>query len=104
MKTLTALCPNYSDATSWYRAIGPLSRLKEKRGDFTISMPSIVDWATLSTSSGVFVQRPCEKRHVEAIEIARACDKFIWIDYDDDLLNVPGDNPNYEDHRRSRTR
>lgn len=104
MRTITCLMPNPSDATSWYRAMGPLSRLKETRNDFMISMPSMVDWATLSTSAGVFVQRPCEKRHVDAIEIAKACDKFVWIDYDDDLLNVPADNANYEFFAKEETK
>lgn len=43
----------------------------------------------------VFFQRPSAAKHVEAIRLAKDMGKPVWVDYDDDLMSVPTDNPAY---------
>lgn len=88
MKTLLAFAPAYTDATSFYRAFGPLGELK-KQYDINIIRGEEVNWATLSTVDALFLQRPFNSTHVQIVEMARGNGKKIWIDYDDDLYSVP---------------
>ena len=83
--------PNPTDATSFYRAVGPLQDLKRKMG-FILQIGSDVNWATLKGTDAVFMQRPFTKNHVQILEMAQANGKKVWVDYDDDLFSVPRSN------------
>lgn len=91
MKTLTFYSPSYKDATSFYRAVGPLQELKKKMG-FLLSHGSDTNWATLKGSDAVFMQRPYANNQVQILEMAQANGLKVWVDYDDDLFTVPRSN------------
>lgn len=97
-KEIVVLCsiPDINDATSFYRAVGPLSHLR-KTSPRPISY-TIVDqfsWANVALADVVFFQRPSLDAHLKAMQLCKDMGKPIWVDYDDDLLNVPTDNPTY---------
>lgn len=96
-KQIKLLCiiPDPDDGTSFYRAMGPFGLLRK-----TIDIDFIVDdrlcrkeWAILECCDAVFFQRPFTERHLEAVTVAKEAGKKVWLDYDDDLLTVPSDNP-----------
>lgn len=93
-KSILVNCPNPTDATSFYRGIGPFGALK-KQMNLTIAMANELTWATLSLVDCVYLQRPYDAAHVKAAEITKSNGKPLWIDYDDDLLSVGPDNPSH---------
>lgn len=80
------------DATSFYRGIGPLSRLK----GVEIFEPSYITWCELVQSDVLFMQRPITPQHVQVAEMAESIGLRIWIDYDDDIFSIPKSNPGHE--------
>lgn len=95
MKTLICLMPNPTDATSLYRGVGPLQSLKRRMGDVEMIFNPDISWATLKGCDAVFMQRPALDHHVRIIDVAQANRKPVWVDYDDDLFNVPRCNPTF---------
>jgi len=83
--------PQRKDGTSLYRAMMPLGELQ--RQGVRLVFVDEVSWATYALVDLVFMQRPFTQQHVHAAEMARINDKPLWVDYDDDLLNVPSENP-----------
>lgn len=94
MRSLMMFAPNPTDATSFYRAVGPLQHLKRKMG-FQLQVGSDVNWATLKGTDAVFLQRPSQANHCKIIDMARDNGKPVWVDYDDDLFAVPRSNRTY---------
>lgn len=90
---LHALIPNPVDSTSLYRGSGVISKLRYMM-DIDIITETNINWSSLSYSDILFVQRPWGKPFKDAIRIAKNNGLPVWVDYDDDLLNVPDWNPN----------
>jgi len=87
--------PSMFDATSFYRAAGPLSRLKKSSRNFSVNLFENWNWATLGLCDALFLQRPYTKEHVTITEMAKDSRMKVWIDYDDLLFDVPTDNPTF---------
>jgi hypothetical protein len=83
MTRILALYPNPTDATSWYRGVGVMSHLYKIDPNIRCEMTNLVHWTILKGYDIFFVQRPTLNEHITAIEIAKECNKKIWIDYDD---------------------
>lgn len=94
--SISVLCciPNPNDATSYYRAMGPLTALKRSMG-LNLRFDAKVTWATMKQVDAVFLQRPSSVDDVKIIEIAKNCGVPVWVDYDDNLLEVTPDNPSF---------
>lgn len=95
MTNLMVFCPSRSDATSFYRGMGPLGRLRQQRSDLNISIVDRVDWSLLRMVDAVFLQRPYDAAHLQMVQLAQDMKLPIWVDYDDDLFNLPTDNPSF---------
>ena len=80
-------------ACSYYRGIGPLSKLRELNPEIQIEYLSGVAWFSLADCDILFFVRPTEKTYIEAMELARSYGVPVWVDYDDCLHLVPEDNP-----------
>lgn len=93
MISLMVFCPNQADATSFYRGLGPLSKLKRQIRDLNLAFVTDVNWATLRMADVVFFQRPYTAAHLKIIKMAKRLHRPVWVDYDDDLFRVPLDNP-----------
>lgn len=91
---LLCMFPNDEDATSFYRGLGPLAEL-EKSGHIRIRTTKAYSWGELIRAHGLFLQRPFTPGHVEVIKLAKVMGLKVWVDYDDDLMNVPMDNPTF---------
>lgn len=93
MIRLMAFIPNPIDATSFYRGMGPLTHLVHSSNLLVEEREVNVNWATLSKYDALFMQRPFTSNHAEIVKMAYDNGIPIWLDYDDDLFNVPTDNP-----------
>lgn len=90
--------PGLADSTSFYRAAGPLYTLERQYpGEIEITTGGTnaneYEWPALRRADILFFQRPSIPAHVKIIESAIAHGLPVWIDYDDDLLSVPRENP-----------
>lgn len=96
MPNLAVMCPNQKDATSFYRALGPLGALRKQTRSLNLTFSGEYSWSVMGLIDVLFVQRPYTKPHLILIEMARASGVPVWVDYDDDLFNVPTDNPAFK--------
>ena len=90
------ISPDPLDATSFYRAVGPFSALRREIPGMTLSINVSCNWAVLAMADIVFVQRAYSNSHLEIVKLAKDMGKTVWLDYDDDLFNVPVDNPAHQ--------
>lgn len=90
-------CPGPADATSLYRAHGPLNWLEKDREDIELLLGSQnaqdYEWCYTERADILFFQRPSTPTHYKILEAAKSHNIPVWIDYDDDLTCVPQDNP-----------
>lgn len=93
--SLLCLIPNLTDATSFYRGVGPLGALRRSM-DLNLVFMTEINWASLKLCDGVFMQRPYSAAHRTIAEMCNEYNKPLWVDFDDDLLSVPEDNPNFD--------
>lgn len=83
---------NPIDATSFYRCLGPLTELGLRRPELNVSIFDVTNWVTIASSNAVFLQRPYKQSNLEVCVYAAKQGVPIWLDYDDDLWNIPSDN------------
>lgn len=93
-KVLT-LIPNVSDATSYYRASGVLSKMRYVM-DCDFLPESNVSWNSLAWADIAFAQRPFGESFYKACIIIKNNNIPLWIDFDDYLIDVPEWNPFYK--------
>jgi hypothetical protein len=92
MKNVIVFSPNLRDATSFYRAAGPFSCVKEP--GFNISIPKAdLEWWDFTGADVVYMHRPFLDEHVNAIEVAKNLNCKVWVDFDDNLWAIPDSNP-----------
>lgn len=88
------------DGTSFYRAFGPFNNLQRRYNEIEIINGSDdgfeYSWRTLGPVDIVFLQRPSTSIGLQIIKTAKRCNKPVWIDYDDDYINIPVSNPRHE--------
>lgn len=95
MINLLSIIPNTEDATSFYRACGPLAGVR-KDEEIHLVFANKITWATVTMQDAVFIQRPFLGEHLAAAQMANRCKRPLWIDFDDYLFGVPRDNPCYK--------
>lgn len=98
MINVLAICPNRMDSTSFYRGMGPLGELKRRMPDLNISLAGEVEWSLLELVDVLFLQRPTSDQHLLMAKIAKDEGVPVWVDFDDDLFNVPTDNPSFNSY------
>lgn len=92
--TIGVVSEDMHDATSFYRAYGPLGALLRNH-NIRVQPLENFSWAILKHIDILMMHRPFAPKHVQIAELARINKKPLWIDYDDDLLSVPYNNPTY---------
>ena len=95
MENLLVMVPQTTDATSFYRAIGPLAELRRVKKDLALTFVQEINWATLDLNDAIFMQRPYSDSQLKICDLAHQNKVPIWLDYDDDLFSVPEWNPCY---------
>lgn len=95
---LGTLIPTKTDATSLYRAVGPLTLLEKQIPGLVTAQMNEFDWSTLMGIDAMFVQRPFTENHHQIVKIVKRQRIPLWIDYDDFLFDVPKWNPVYSSY------
>lgn len=99
MKRLLILSRSDVDACSWYRVAGPLSHIAKQMPEIEIvwHKEDSISWSELAFYDALFFYRPVTPANYKAIDISKNMGLKVWIDYDDDLLNIPLANPCFKD-------
>lgn len=102
MKRILQVIPNETDPTSFYRGVGPITRLQKAYPELVFdSPPARMSWDTLMKYDIAFFQRPRVSQSVSAMQMCINMGLKIWVDYDDNYLEVPRDNPEYTTFEKS---
>lgn len=99
------MTPNRNDATSFYRGFGPFSHLRRNNENINI-IPGdgiSISWSTLAMVDIVVMQRPYSEQHLQLAKMVKDNNVKLWLDYDDDLFQVPSDNPAYDLYANEKT-
>lgn len=91
MITILAYCPGPKDPTSFYRGMMPLMEIQNKFHGYRIVEGDLMrtSWHHIAQADVVFLQRPHSPALRQVAEIAKEMGRPIWVDLDDDHLNVP---------------
>ena len=97
MKPITIACviPIAADPTSFYRGVGPLAQLAKDNPEIRLTFPQGFEWSQFKMADLVYLQRPADPTHFGGLCVAKDLGLPVWIDFDDDNLAVPKDNPMY---------
>lgn len=93
---MNLLCwiPMEHDATSFYRALQPISQLRHIVPDLNIfHVPKEINMIHIAHMDVVFLQRPTSEAHLELIDMCKNLGVKVWVEYDDNLFCVPASNP-----------
>jgi hypothetical protein len=90
-----------SIACSYYRGLGVLPKLSKLDQHiittYLTQIPALnqptENWHIFNNSDIVFIERPVNYEYYSACVIAKEAGAKLWIDFDDDFLNIPGYNP-----------
>jgi hypothetical protein len=86
------------DATSFYRAAGVVSDIESQTGhDVTIQdwSEQTLAWPVLINYDLVWMQRPIQPEAVNTVQYLKLIGKPVWVEYDDDLFNLPQSHQYY---------
>ena len=87
---------DYKDASSWYRCVGPFGNLRRQYPrELFLSLLQEVSWATCGMLDVAVMQRPHLERHLRMAEVFVENGIPLWVDWDDQIHDVPKDNPNH---------
>lgn len=95
--------PGIDDTTSYYRGAWPMMRLAKSRPDIEVTFNPDISHNAIARHDIMFFQRPSNPKHLEAIQIAKEHGMPVWVDCDDDLFNLPKDNPHYAHYENDET-
>lgn len=87
------LAPN--GACSYYRSLGPLSKLNKLNPEISVEYIENVSMRHLVDTDILFLARPTEDAYLQSLEFAKSFGVKVWIDFDDALHLLPKDNPGY---------
>lgn len=87
-----------SDSCSFYRSAGIAADLRRKtpHNITTMEWEAGLDWAAITSYDLIMFQRPYNKTSLSLLSYIKACNIPVWIDYDDNLLEIPPENKAFD--------
>jgi hypothetical protein len=105
MKTLLVCLPQPKDVTAFYRATGPFGELLNRPdNNIQLNFAAEVFDSVVYLARATFLQRPYNDDQYQIAKMTKANRRPLWVDYDDDLLDIPNDNPVYEQYANPKIR
>jgi hypothetical protein len=95
-----AVLSNPQGACSYYRSVGPFSKIKEVSFEFLEKG----NWVNYSSLDVLYLERPVMPSFIEGIRMAKSFNIPVWVDFDDDLFDVPKYNPAYGFYSKDETK
>lgn len=91
---MIAVIQSIHNAVSWYRSAGVLPYLGKWK------YQTGVQWHDCLENNIVYLGRPADPGHPSIMKICKQMGVKTWIDYDDDLLNIPPENPAHSHYKQ----
>ena len=86
-------------ACSYYRSIGAFSKIK----DIKFELLEKGNWVNYSSIDVLYLERPVLPSFIEGMKMAKNFNIPVWVDFDDDLFNVPKYNPAHSFYSKKET-
>ena len=83
-------------ACSYYRSIGVFSKLHKLNNNIEISHIKEIEWHMIADADVLYLERPCNYEFHTAIQMAKDFNVPVWIDFDDNLFDLPEYNPGHK--------
>jgi hypothetical protein len=83
--------------------MGPFMRLDRLDADIDVEHIDKIDWNYIADADILFLERPQDPDFVNICGIAKDCHVKLWVDFDDNLFDVPEWNPAYEHYKKKET-
>lgn len=93
--------------SAWYRGTGPWSEIArglEATSEIDIVFGNRFDWCDLRSAIGLMAVRPSNDDELRMIKEMKWFGGKVWLDFDDDILNVPPENPSFAFYARNAVR
>jgi hypothetical protein len=101
------LCQNTTEANAWYRTSGIAKNLIKQTG-YNIKVVNwqeiVIDWSIIIQYDVVLMQRPFSKEALSLGQYIKACGVKLWLDYDDNILEMNPENKNYTFYNKPDTK
>lgn len=105
MIKIYAHIPGRFDGTNFYRGSTPINGLRlQTKNEIDVAFASEYSFATVQGYDVAFFQRPCTPSELEAIRVCKRNNVPVVVDYDDLLIDLPPDNPVYNQYMNQTTR
>lgn len=98
------LIQDEEQATSFYRGLGPFNALMKKYPEITFEPFNKTLWTKVSKYDLVYFFRPSTQNDINFLYDVGLHNVPTWVDYDDDLLAVPTDNPAHSFYSTTETK
>lgn len=96
--------PEHADATSFYRAVHPLSALRKLIPTLNITHhTSIIKHGDIAHQDVCFIQRPSGEEHLALVKMCKDLKVKVWVDFDDNFFCVPPSNQCYKMYSSQKT-
>jgi len=83
-------------ACSYYRSIGPLSKLSKLDPSISVEYMKVTSWTALIDADIILFARPQTQVYLDLMKRAKNFNIPVWVDIDDNLFVIPKDNPNHK--------
>ncbi len=96
---LGVISPSPNDASSFYRAFGAWAYLA-REGWLNIVSKEYWNWEDIIQCDALFMQRPYMVPHLNVCKMAKQLRVPVWVDWDDNFLNIPPANPAHDTYSK----
>lgn len=90
---IAATIPSPTDGTSFYRGCEPINQLEKSHPVDITYLPGPARWSLLNKFDVLFLQRPATAEQMHMANEAKNSGLIIWVDWDDNMFDIPPDNP-----------
>lgn len=83
-------------ACSYYRTLGVFSKLHKLNDKIKVELIKEIEWHMVANADILYLERPSNYDFHTACTIAKDFNIPLWLDYDDNLFDLPEYNPGYK--------
>lgn len=85
---INVLTTDPDDGTSFYRVWGPLKQLR-LNANVRLYSETNINWRVMANGDLIFMHNPFSAAHLRIIELAISQKVPVWVDYDDNVYELP---------------
>jgi len=83
-------------ACSYYRSLGVLKKLHKLNNNISVEHIKEIEWHMISDADVLYLERPASYEFHTAGQMAKDFNVPLWVDFDDNLFDLPKYNPGHK--------